>query len=115
MCNKKFDVELVLPEGSAAQASRNAPSTASSEKSGKPASSEKSGKPAPPPSSVGELQKPEFVSPSSFASNEVGLGTSQFVKQEKYTTSPHSLLALPSLADGRLPAAVRRAGDIHGE
>ena len=106
MCNKKFDVELVLPEGSAAQASRNAPSTASSEKSGKP---------APPPSSVGELQKPEVVSPSSFASNEVGLGTSQFVKQEDCTTSRHSLLVLPSLADGRLPAAVRRAGDVHGE
>lgn len=81
MCNKKFDVELVLPEGSAAQASRNAPSTASSEKSGKP---------APPPSSVGELQKPEFVSPSSFTSNEVGFGTSQFVKQETHNLTTFS-------------------------
>jgi hypothetical protein len=55
--NKKFDVELVLPEETAAQALRNNASSTSS--------SEKNGKSAPPPSSVGELQRPESVALSS--------------------------------------------------
>lgn len=85
MYNKKFDVELVLPEETAAQALRNNASSTSS--------SEKNGKSAPPPSSVGELQRPESVALSSFASDEVGFCTPEFVNQEG-NTHTHCILWL---------------------
>lgn len=100
VCNKKFDVELVLSEGTAAQALRNTLSNSSS--------SEKNGKSAPPPSSVGELQKPESVAPSAFGSNEVGFAHLSLLSLKiRNTYSLHSLFAVPSLADDRLSAAVR--------